>query len=52
MPDFVPIQRVLGICPTAGLSGPRCPPTLIEWLIDPCDKPWSGKVHATIVHLD
>jgi hypothetical protein len=24
---------------------------LIEWLIDPCDKPWSGKVHATIVHL-
>jgi hypothetical protein len=26
VPDFVPIQRVLGICPTAGLSGPRCPP--------------------------
>ena len=25
---------------------------LIEWLIDPCDKPWSGKVHATIVRLD
>jgi hypothetical protein len=25
---------------------------LIEWLIDLCDKPWSGKVHATIVRLD
>ena len=25
---------------------------LIEWLIAAWDKPWSGKVHATIVGLD
>ena len=28
------------------------PTHLIEWLIDTKDKPWSGKVHATIVRLD
>ena len=28
------------------------PTHLIEWLIDPSDKPWSGRVHATTVRLD
>ena len=40
---------------TAGLGDSMDPAgtaPLIEWLIDPCDKPWSGKVHATIVRLD
>jgi hypothetical protein len=41
--------------PNCRSERPSVPPgaaRLIEWLIDPCDKPWSGKVHATIVHLD
>jgi hypothetical protein len=32
--------------------GPHRTTHLIAWLIDPCDKSWFGKVHATIVRLD
>lgn len=36
-------------------AAPRWPPgtaNLIEWPIDPSDKPWSGKIHDTIVRPD